>query len=213
MSDRQEDGPALTGWEILKALYQAVGCGPVRFDRIQFEHLVMVEIANDGDYHRQTIGSMIYEEVLLYDPLPTSAHLYLLGMGRRCSAYNSAEYAGDLLLRRVSRVDMTHQDMQVAIRSILKTSTYFKDSLLIAMADGQLAYPKPNRSRPWAWKDKLTLGTEQELRQLLRDHVTDGSEYRDDCMYPDGRLVTSKVARYCRQLVPKLSKRVLALIN
>ena len=115
---------SLTGRELLTEAYEIL-----TKNAKQIKLKACAEIADDSDYHRSAKGYMMYEKVsLIYF---SNGKNWCIGNGKAYGRYPAERYDSDILALK------TKDNIGEIVKSI-EASTYFENSLIYAVADGNL---------------------------------------------------------------------------
>ncbi len=94
------------------------------------------EIADDSDWHRIRVGSMRYNTVRLFN---FNKKCWAISRGERCGSYPAERYDSDLLALEFILGEKTPEQIQEELNEKIEGSSYFRNSLIFGMADGNLA--------------------------------------------------------------------------
>ncbi len=99
-------------------------------EKITFSENIIVEVADDSDWHRTRKGYMIYEDTNL---CMFGEKKYLIALALSTEGYPANKYSCDL-----TAVELSEDDTSKELEEELKESTYFKNSLILAVENGGL---------------------------------------------------------------------------
>jgi len=102
----------------------------------------MAEIANDSDWHRTRVGYTGYETAVL---LKIGGKEWVISFGTACGSYPADPYDCDIAAVPISTNGKSDEEIAKEIHEALEKGSYFRNSLIYAMADGQLAISKGGR--------------------------------------------------------------------
>ncbi|MFA5303154.1 MAG: hypothetical protein WC393_01295 [Candidatus Nanoarchaeia archaeon] len=108
-----------------------------KHEKINFSEKVYAEIADDSDWHRTRTGEMIYENASL---CTFNNQQYLIALGLKTAGYPADKYSCDLTAIKISNKNIAEEGLM----SILEQSTYFKNSLMHGLNDGNIGLVKNN---------------------------------------------------------------------
>ena len=122
--------------ELLESVYNALKDGG---REIKLPSKAMAEIANDSDWHRTRVGYTGYESATL---LKADDKEWAMAFGTKCGSYPADPYNCDIATVQLSGNGKSDEEVAVEIHDSLEGNSYFRNSLIYAMADGQLAISK-----------------------------------------------------------------------
>lgn len=125
-----KNGEELTVRELLKKTYENLA-EKNSHKEIIFSEPALAEIADDSDWHRTKIGYMKYESANLFQ---FNGKKWVLSRGEKCGSYPAKPYDSDITALEPSEENPTTS----YVRSKLESSCYFRNSLIFALADGNL---------------------------------------------------------------------------
>lgn len=102
----------------------------------------MAEIASDSDLHRTRIGYTSYESATL---LKIGDKVWAVSFGTACGDYPAEPYNCDIVAIQFSSDEKTDEETALEIHRVLEGAHYFRNSLIYAMANGELALNKCGR--------------------------------------------------------------------
>ncbi len=102
---------------------------------VVFTNEVLTEIANDSDYHRTRIGYMGYESSGLFQ---LDGKTWAIARGEKCGSYPAEPYDSDLLALELLVEGKIFKQIQEELKERIENSSYFINSLVCGMADGNL---------------------------------------------------------------------------
>lgn len=129
----------LSARELLKGVYNTLKDGG---REIKLPSKAMAEIANDSDWHRTRVGYTGYESAIL---LKVGEKEWTVAFGTACGSYPADPYNCDIAAVSVSTNGKSNKEIVKEIHGALEKGSYFRNSLIYAMADGQLAINKDGR--------------------------------------------------------------------
>ncbi|MDD5032923.1 MAG: hypothetical protein PHC85_02310 [Candidatus Pacebacteria bacterium] len=134
-----EEKQGLSSRELLESVYNALkeGCR-----EIQFSSRAMAEIADDSDWHRSRTGYTGYESAALFN---AGGKKWAVAFGIKCGSYPADPYNCDIAAVELTGGGNTNKEIAAEVQSALRRNSYFRDSLVYAMADGQLKVKKDGR--------------------------------------------------------------------
>lgn len=158
------------------------------------------EIANDSDWHRTRIGYTGYELAVLVE---SGSKQWAIAFGTKCGSYPADPYNCDITAIPVAVDGKPEDQIAKEVHDALESNSYFRNSLIYAMADGQLAVSKEGR-----------LG--QKVLELLQPKVQEfiAQDLEIDSRYftTDLRPVVKSAVRYKREFVTFLSETLQAAL-
>jgi len=104
---------------------------------VAFSNDVRSEVGNDSDWHRTRIGYLIYSSALV---VQIGSKTWAIGRGVRGGAYPADLYDSDLAVVEIP--DGTRDDSNIEETFSKNLGDYFRDSLIIGLANGHLAATK-----------------------------------------------------------------------
>lgn len=129
----------LSARELLEGAYNALKKGG---KEIKLPSKATAEIANDSDWHRTRIGYTGYESATL---LKIGNKEWVVAFGTKCGSYPADPYNCDIVAVQLSGDGKPNEEVVSEIHDALEGNSYFRHSLIYAMADGQLALNKDGR--------------------------------------------------------------------
>lgn len=142
----------LSARELLEGVYSALKDGG---REIKLPSKAMSEIANDSDWHRTRVGYTGYESAAI---LKAGEKEWAVAFGIKCGSYPADPYNCDIAAVQLSGDGRSDEEVAIEIRDALEGNSYFHNSLVYAMADGELAVSKNGHF-------------DQKLLELLRPKV------------------------------------------
>lgn len=139
----------LTVRELLESTYDLLAKRNSH-QEIVLPNKILSEIANDSDWHRTRIGYMGYEKVNLFE---FNDKNLVIGRGEKCGQYPGDIYDSDILALEINPKKKTKDgklrkktDKQLYndITTAIGKTNYFKNSLIVGMADGMMGGRKSN---------------------------------------------------------------------
>jgi len=104
-------------------------------EKVKFSKKVYAEIADDSDWHRSRTGEMLYEHASLCKFNGTQ---YLIALGLKTAGYPADKYSCDLTAIKIP----DNNNSEEGLISLLEHSTYFKNSLMHGLNDGNIGLVK-----------------------------------------------------------------------
>lgn len=111
-------------------------------EEVVLPNRVLAEIANDSDWHRTRVGYMGYESAGLFQ---FDGKTWAIARGEKCGSYPAEPYDSDLLALELIAEGKTSEQIQEELREGIGRSSYFRNSLIFGMADGNLSLSKDGR--------------------------------------------------------------------
>lgn len=103
--------------------------------KINLPEEVLIEIANDSDYHRERVGYFSYKSAVLID---IKNHERLMAFGKKWGDYPADRYDCGIIAVSFSGRNKSEERIIGEIKELFESISYFRYSLIVAMADGQL---------------------------------------------------------------------------
>ena len=176
----QKEESVLYAGQLLEKVYDRLK-EELPCEEIIFPERMLVEIANDSDGHRHKIGYMGYDSVLF---IKTEEKGLVIGCGKACGSYPADPYSRDILLLKVPLIEESPEQLS-EIKRCMEISDYFKNSIIVAMANGYFGIQKEN---------ELPLPD-------LSEFVVQEAEINPDVIHLDLRPVYKKSMGYKQELV------------
>ena len=129
----------LSAKELLEGVFDKFKLGG---KEIKLSSKAMAVIANDSDWHRTRIGYTGYESAVL---LKVGDKEWAIAFGIACGSYPADPYNCDIAAVPVSTNGKSNEKIAKEIHEALKEGNYFRNSLIHAMANGQLGTNKDSR--------------------------------------------------------------------
>ena len=129
MAEKQE----LSARELLEGVYNTLNDGG---REIKLPSKATAEIANDSDWHRTRVGYTGYESATI---LKVGEKEWAVAFGIKCGSYPADPYNCDIAAVQLSGNGKSDEEVATEIHDALEGNSYFCNSLIYAMADGQLA--------------------------------------------------------------------------
>lgn len=129
--------------ELLKNTYILL-CERHKPQQIVLADRALAEIANDSDWHRTRVGYMGYENVGLFG---LNGKEWAIARGEACGSYPAEPYDSDILALEfdLKGLRKTKEQIQEELKEAIGMSSYFENSLVYGMADGNLAVSENSR--------------------------------------------------------------------
>ncbi len=155
MGDRVE---GLNVRELLKSTYLRL------YERhnpqvVVFSNRALAEIANDSDYHRTRVGYMGYDSAGLFQ---FDGKTWAISRGEKCGGYPAEPYDSDLLALEFLAEGKTPKQIQEELGEGIGQSSYFRNSLIFGMADGNLSLNKEGR-----FGEKMLKRLQPEIQRFI----------------------------------------------
>jgi len=137
MVEKQE----LSARELLEGVYNALKDGG---REINLPSKAKAKIANDSDWHRTRVGYTGYESATL---LKIGDKKWAVAFGNKCGDYPTDSYNCDIAAVELSDKGKrkSYDEQATEVHDALERNSYFRHSLIYAMANGQLALNKDGR--------------------------------------------------------------------
>ncbi len=149
----------------------------------------MVEIANDSDWHRTRIGYSAYETALL---LNVEGKEWAVAFGTNCGSYPAEPYNCDIAAVSVFPIGKSDEEIAKEVYKALKKGSYFRNSLIYTLADGQLAVSK---------NSKFGQKVLELLRPKIKEFIVQDLETDSRYLYLDLRPVVKCAIEYKPEFV------------
>lgn len=130
---------------LLKETYSEL-CRRQKAEEIAFKQKVLAEIADDSDWHRSRTGYMGYESAAL---LRFSNKVWLIGRGEACGGYPADPFNSDILALELIVERKNPEQINDAARNAIQESTYFRNTLVYGMCDGNLCINPKGAFKEW----------------------------------------------------------------
>jgi len=132
---------------------------------ITFSNSVLTEIADDSDYHRTKKGYMGYESARTFQ---FNGKIWVVARGEECGSYPAEPYDSDILALEFPLEGRITKATKKELTKKIRESSYFSNSLICGMADGNLAVSEGGRFG----KQMIDL-----LRPKIQDFIAQKPEY------------------------------------
>lgn len=182
----------LSARELLTATFNALKMR-LGGKEIKLPSEALAEIANDSDWHRTRVGYTGYESAVL---LKVGGREWAVAFGTTCGDYPADRYNCDIAAVRLSGHGKSKKQIAEEIRQALEGNSYFRGSLIYAMADGNLA--GSSRSR---FTRKVLEVLQPRIRSFIAQDIKADPDYITGDLQP---LVISAV-RYKKEFAAFLS--------
>lgn len=96
------------------------------------------EIADDSDWHRTRKG---YTEYNFAAVVQFESNEWVLAVGEAKGDYPARQFCCDLFAEQLTTKPKSEDELKLQVHQQLSANWYFKQSLLVGMADGRLAVP------------------------------------------------------------------------
>lgn len=103
---------------------------------ITFSNKALTEIADDSDYHRTKTGYMGYESARAFQ---FNDKIWVMARGEKCGSYPAELYDSDILALEFPLKGEITKATKEELTERIKESSYFRNSLVYGMADGNLS--------------------------------------------------------------------------
>lgn len=177
--------------EVIKATYNKL-VKEHQAKKIHFPQGIMVEIANDSDWHRTRVGYMKYSEIGVLD---IGDKKWLFGMGEKAGSYPGEIYDCDLIGKRVES-DLSKK----RIEDKIMIGEYFRNTLILGMASGQLGVSGKDK-----FGGRMVKCLERDIKQ---EHFSQQVEFDNSHFTMDLRPVCTRVARYSPKVVDVIANAI-----
>ncbi len=168
---------------------------------IKLPYKALAEIANDSDWHRTRVGYTGYESAVI---VKIGEKEWAIAFGTACGNYPADPYNCDIAAVQFFRTGKFDQRTAGKVHMALEDNDYFRNSLIFAMANGQLSMNKESRFS-------------QKVLELLGPKVEDfiAQDLETDPHYftMDGRPVVKSAIRYRREFVAFLAETLQAALT
>ncbi len=127
--------------ELLKSTYSTLTArhNP---QQIVLANRALAEIASDSDWHRTRVGYMGYENAGLFQ---FNGKTWAIARGEKCGSYPAEPYDSDILALELLADRKTPEQIQEELSKGIGQGSYFKNSLIFGMANGNLSLNKEGR--------------------------------------------------------------------
>ena len=159
-------------------------------------------IADDSDWHRIRRGFTGYESAVVLEPNEAKMS-WVIAFGTKCGSYPADPYNCDIAAVSISTRDTPEEQLAADIYASLRRNTRFRNSLIYAMADGEIAISKRS---PFI-KDVLDF-----LQPRIEEFIAQNLEVDPELFTTDFRPVVKSAIRYKREFVPFLSETFQAIL-
>lgn len=136
---------------------------------IKLPSKAMAEIADDSDYHRTRVGYTGYETAIL---LKVDDKEWAVAFGTKCGSYPADPYNCDIAAVPVSINGKSDEETAKEIHEALNGNSYFRNSLVYAMADGQLAISENSK-----YGQKVLELLEPRVQEFIAQNLETDSQY------------------------------------
>jgi len=144
----------LSARQLLEGVYNSLK-DKLNGREIKLPSKAMAVIADDSDWHRIRIGYTSYESAVL---LKVGNKEWAVAFGTKGGDYPADPYNCDIAAVQFSGSGKSDEQVAVEVHDALEGNSCFRNSLIYAMADGQLAI---NKKEPFG----------QKVLELLRPKV------------------------------------------
>lgn len=124
----------LTSKEVVEQVFARLKEGRV-LREVVFPEGASALIGDDSDWHRTRMGFMRYDSVVF---CRFGTHMWVLGLGEACGSYPAEPYYNDILVLK----GVPEESTDAQIYQEIQRSTYFGNSFLIGLKDGNLGRMK-----------------------------------------------------------------------
>lgn len=186
--------------ELLRQVYEKIG-KELRGKQITLSDKATSEIANDSDWHRRRIGYMGYESVVL---VQIGEKNWVLGFGVACGSYPAYPYSSDIVALSISPDGKSDEELTQEIYKAIETTSYFQNSIICGMADGQLFL---NKNTPFG---KKMTGI---LQSGIKDYIAQNLETDPTVFLMDLRPVVKSSMKYKPEFVDFLKDFITGLLK
>jgi len=164
----------LTGGEILEKTYKIL-CGKCTPKTITLSDVAMAEIADDSDWHRSKTGYMLYKEL---NQITINDKNWVLGLGEKGGDYPAEPFGKDILALEYEPTGKDQKQIDSDITSMIRISEYFRNTLIMSLADGQLKLATPDSPCYCRFSEKM----KEYLAGKFKDYVAQKPEYDRECV-------------------------------
>jgi len=162
------------------------------------EHGVLAEIADDSDWHRTRTGYMLYRSAKIVD---IGGRRWAIARGESSGDYPARPFDSDIVAVSVPPGRKVDARLKAEVMEAIRRSSYFRSSLVVAMADGNLVV---------YGRSVFGQAVKAGLEPVAADLVARGIERNDDCIDPGTmRAVVTSSAAY----KPTAPRRLAAVIR
>ena len=167
--------------------------------RIDFPERILAVIADDSDYHRTRTGYTGYQSADIYT---FGGKRYAIARGEACGSYPADPFDSDIIAAEIT-VKENDKDACEEVKSKLKRNKEYRDSLVFAYANGNLA-TTPNT---------LSIDLGKLIRPQSREFVAHDLETNPRLFYMDMRPVVTKAIRYKHEFADFLAGKMEAVLS
>jgi hypothetical protein len=164
----------LTGGEILEKTYKIL-CDKYTSKTITLSDVAMTEIADDSDWHRSKTGYMLYKEL---SQITINNKNWVLGLGEKGGDYPAEPFGKDILALEYEINGKTTEQISKELASKIHASPYFRNTLIMSMADGQLKLATPDSPCYCRFSEKM----KEYLAGKFKEYVAQKPEYDRECV-------------------------------
>ncbi|NVN96865.1 hypothetical protein HXX01_01310 [Candidatus Nomurabacteria bacterium] len=107
--------------------------------KLRFKKRLESEIADDSDQHRTKKGYMSYKEFTIFE---SNGKRWALSFGTKSGDYPGNNFQSDLIAFPLASKEVPAQTRK-EIATVVPTQSPFKNSFIVVMYDGNLAFRKP----------------------------------------------------------------------
>lgn len=196
----EDSKKGLSASELMEGVYTALVEGG---RSIKFSSEAKAEIAEDSDYHRIRIGYTAYDSVTILKL--DDKNSWMIGLGHACGSYPAEPYDCDIVAVQIVGDDMlSDTDIDKKAHDVFEDNFYFKNSLIYAMADGQLGV-----------KEKGIFGEMiiESLNKEINNFISQPLEFDGDRFYLDMRPVVKSAVLYKPEFVNFLYETFLSILR
>lgn len=187
----------LSARELLENTYNALKNSG---KEIKLPSKAMAEIANDSDYHRTRIGYIGYESATI---LKVGEKEWAVAFGIKCGSYPADPYNCDIAVVQFFGNGKSDEEVVTEIYGALRGNSYFRNSLIYAMADGQLAVNKNGQ-----FNQKIL----ELLKPKVQEFIAQDLEIDPNYFTMDLRQVVKSSVQYKSEFVVFLSDTLRAVL-
>jgi len=180
--------------ELLKKAYERLS-QQHKNREIIFSNSVLTEIADDSDYHRTKTGYMGYESARAFQ---FNGKIWVVARGEKCGSYPAEPYDSEILALEFPLKERITKTTKEELAGRINESSYFRNSLVYGMADGNLVVSKRGRFG----KQMLDL-----LKPRIKEFIAQKPEYdRSLILASTLRHLTKKCMLYKPKFVDFLAE-------
>jgi len=150
--------------DLLKSAYEILSQQHENIE-ITFPNQVLTEIADDSDWHRSRTGYMGYESARAFQ---FNGKVWVVARGEKCGSYPAKPYDSDVMALEFPLKGIITEATKEELTRKIEESSYFINSLIYGMADGNLAVSGRGR-----FEKQMT----ELLRPKIQEFIAQKPEY------------------------------------